>query len=65
LVKEEASSAIHQLSESLNADLIVMGALGRNGIPGLFIGNTAEEVLQNTRVSIMAVKPPSFVSPVT
>jgi nucleotide-binding universal stress UspA family protein len=41
-----------------------MGTLGRSGIPGLFIGNTAEEVLQNTRSSILAVKPPGFVSPV-
>jgi nucleotide-binding universal stress UspA family protein len=64
LVKGEASTAIHQLTDSLNADLIVMGTLGRSGIPGLFIGNTAEEVLQNTRASILAVKPPSFVTPV-
>jgi nucleotide-binding universal stress UspA family protein len=41
-----------------------MGTVGRSGIPGLFIGNTAEEVLQNARASILAVKPPSFVSPV-
>ena len=65
LIKDEASTAIHQVSDELQADLIVMGTLGRSGIPGLFIGNTAEEVLQNTRASILAVKPPSFVSPVT
>ncbi|MEW8084656.1 MAG: universal stress protein [Candidatus Thiodiazotropha endolucinida] len=64
LIKGEASTVIHQISDRLNADLIVMGTLGRSGIPGLFIGNTAEEVLQNTRASILAVKPPSFVSPV-
>ena len=65
LVKGEASVAIHQVSVDQNADLIVMGTLGRSGIPGLFIGNTAEDVLQNTTASILAVKPPSFVSPVT
>ncbi|MEW8508971.1 MAG: universal stress protein [Candidatus Thiodiazotropha sp.] len=64
LINAEASTAIHQMSDHLNADLIVMGTLGRSGIPGLFIGNTAEEVLQNARASILAVKPPSFVSPV-
>jgi nucleotide-binding universal stress UspA family protein len=64
LLKGEAATVIHQVSENLNADLIVMGTLGRSGIPGLFIGNTAEEVLQNARASILAVKPPSFVSPV-
>ena len=65
VVKGEASVAIHQVSIDQNADLIVMGTLGRSGIPGLFIGNTAEDVLQNTTASILAVKPPSFVSPVT
>ncbi|MES9994223.1 MAG: universal stress protein [Candidatus Thiodiazotropha sp.] len=64
LIKGEASTVIHQISDRLKADLIVMGTVGRSGIPGLFIGNTAEEVLQNTRASILAVKPPSFVSPV-
>jgi nucleotide-binding universal stress UspA family protein len=64
LINGEASTVIHQISDRLNADLIVMGTVGRSGIPGLFIGNTAEEVLQNARASILAVKPPSFVSPV-
>ncbi|MES9862950.1 MAG: universal stress protein [Candidatus Thiodiazotropha sp. LLP2] len=64
LIKGEASTAIHQISERLNADLIVMGTVGRSGIPGFFIGNTAEEILQNARASILAVKPPSFISPV-
>ncbi|MET0072524.1 MAG: universal stress protein [Candidatus Thiodiazotropha sp.] len=64
LINGEAPTVIHQISDRLHADLIVMGTVGRSGIPGLFIGNTAEEVLQNTRASILAVKPPSFVSPV-
>jgi universal stress protein E len=46
-------------------DLIVMGTVGRSGIPGFFIGNTAEEVLQCARASILSVKPPGFQSPVT
>ncbi|MEW8624603.1 MAG: universal stress protein [Candidatus Thiodiazotropha sp.] len=64
LIHGDASRVIHQLSDSLNADLIVMGTVGRTGVPGLFIGNTAEDVLQNAKASILAVKPSSFVSPV-
>ncbi len=41
-----------------------MGTVGRTGIPGLIIGNTADEVLQTTKASIHAVKPEQFVSPV-
>lgn len=64
LVKASASKAISSLSEAVGADLIVMGTVGRTGIPGLIIGNTAEEVLQTTKASILAVKPSGFVSPV-
>ncbi|MCW5586505.1 MAG: universal stress protein [Chromatiales bacterium] len=65
LVKGEAAPSIRQLAERLPADLIVMGTVGRSGIPGFFIGNTAEEVLQTTQASVLAVKPRNFVSPVT
>ncbi|MGD2074998.1 MAG: universal stress protein [Gammaproteobacteria bacterium] len=65
LVKGQPAPCIRALSEELQADLIVMGTVGRVGIPGVFIGNTAEEVLQTTRASILAVKPEGFVSPVT
>jgi len=64
LVKGEAAPSIRAWAERLQADVIVMGTLGRSGIPGLIIGNTAEEVLQATETSILAVKPEGFVSPV-
>lgn len=64
LIKGDAAVVIRERSEALGADLIVMGTLGRTGIPGFFIGNTAEAVLQTTRASILAVKPDGFVSPV-
>lgn len=64
LLKGNAAATIHSLSGELDVDLIVMGTVGRTGIPGFFIGNTAEEVLQNARASVLAVKPADFVSPV-
>ena len=64
LVKGEPAASIDQVATSTNADIVVMGTVGRVGIPGLFIGNTAEEVLQTTRCSVLAVKPAGFVSPV-
>jgi nucleotide-binding universal stress UspA family protein len=41
-----------------------MGTVGRTGLPGFFIGNTAEEVLQTATTSVLAVKPAGFESPV-
>ncbi len=45
-------------------DLLVMGTLGRAGIPGVMIGNTAERVLPEVTCSVLAVKPPGFRCPI-
>jgi nucleotide-binding universal stress UspA family protein len=42
-----------------------MGTLGRTGISGLIIGNTAEAILDQLTCSVLAIKPPGFISPVT
>jgi universal stress protein E len=59
------SQAIPELARQLQADLVVMGTLARTGIAGLFIGNTAETILEQLRCSVLAIKPPGFVTPVT
>ena len=45
-------------------NLLVMGTVARDGVSGLIIGNTAETVLDVVRCSVLAVKPPGFVSPI-
>ena len=45
-------------------DIIVMGTVGRTGLPGLFIGNTAENVIDQVDCSLLAVRPEGFASPV-
>lgn len=60
-----AETEIPALAKDLNADLVVMGTVARTGIPGLFIGNTAEAVLYQLESAVLALKPPGFVSPVT
>lgn len=45
-------------------DILVMGTVGRTGLPGYFIGNTAENVLQKISCSLIAVKPDGFISPI-
>ena len=46
-------------------DLIVMGTVARTGIAGFFIGNTAENVLNQVDCSVLTVKPDEFVTPVS
>ena len=64
LVKGLPAKSINQIAKRNNNDIIVMGTVGRVGIPGLFIGNTAEEIFQTTACSVLAVKPDGFKSPV-
>ena len=63
--KGHPNDVIPDLVTRSKIDLVVMGTVGRTGIPGFFIGNTAEEVLGQIDCSVLAVKPPGFESPVT
>ena len=55
---------IARTAQHLGADLVVIGTLGRTGVPRLLLGNTAEKVLETCDSSILTVKPDGFVSPV-
>ncbi len=65
LVKGWPRKVIPELARELNADLVVMGTVARTGVPGFIMGNTAETILGQLDCSVLAVKPPGFVSPVT
>ena len=64
LMKGQAGKEIPRLVEQLSIDLIVMGTVGRTGIPGLIIGNTAEKVLGAVDCSVLTLKPEGFESPI-
>ncbi len=64
LLEGEAGSQIPRLAKERDVDLIVMGTVSRTGIPGLFIGNTAEKILYRVDCSVLAVKPEGFTTPV-
>lgn len=65
VIKGEARKEIPALAKSIEADLVVMGTVARSGVAGLFIGNTAEAILEQIDCSVLAVKPEGFVTPVT
>ena len=65
LVHARPADAIIDFVASHPIRLLVMGTVGRTGVPGLLIGNTAERVLSEVTCSIFALKPRGFVSPVT
>lgn len=55
---------VGRTAEHLHADLVVMGTIGRSGIQGLLLGNTAERVLDTCDCSILTIKPAGYESPV-
>jgi len=65
LIKGFARKEIPSLVKQINADLVVMGTVVRTGIPGFIIGNTAESILSQIDCSLLAIKPPGFVTPIT
>ncbi len=64
-VRGRPETTIPKLVESEGIDILAMGTVARTGIPGLIIGNTAENIVQNLGCSLLALKPETFVSPVT
>lgn len=54
---------IGRLAQHLKIDLLAMGTVGRTGLQGIVLGNTAEKVLGVCECSILTVKPADFVSP--
>ncbi len=65
LAKGSASIIVPKLVKEIGAELIVMGTVGRSGIAGYIIGNTAETILNQINCSVLAIKPEGFISPVT
>ncbi len=55
---------IADLAESLDAGVVVMGAVSRSTLKRLFIGSTAERLIDHLKCDVLVLKPDSFRSPV-
>lgn len=51
-------------AHELDAELVVIGTVGRVGLSAAFIGNTAEHVIDTLHCDVLAVKPDGFESPI-
>lgn len=59
-----AEKVVNDLAESTNAAAIILGTVARSGLAGLFIGNTAERVLEDSNCDVLVVKQADFTSPI-
>jgi len=64
LMEGDPHDVIPAYAGSHSIDLVVMGTVGRSGLAGFVMGNTAERILRSLRGSVVAIKPEGFVSPV-
>lgn len=55
---------ITDIAREHNVGVVVMATVARTGIPGLLIGNTAENVLSRIDTSVLTVKPDEFTTPI-
>jgi nucleotide-binding universal stress UspA family protein len=62
LVKGDRHEVIADFAAQRRINLIVMGTVGRTGIGGVVIGNTAEKVLQRVHCSVLTIRPGALVS---
>lgn len=57
--------ALPEYCRDVAADLVVMGAIARNPFGRIFVGSTAERVLDQLPCDLLVVKPEGFRTPVT
>lgn len=54
---------IPDAAKKLNSALVILGTTGRTGLSAVFIGNTAEHVIDKIDCDVLALKPAGYVSP--
>jgi universal stress protein E len=60
LVAGSPSAAIAATARKTHSAMVVLGSVSRSGLKRLFIGNTAEKVLDDLRCDVLIVKPSRF-----
>ncbi|MCA9009726.1 MAG: universal stress protein [Planctomycetaceae bacterium] len=56
---------IARIAGEHKVDVITMGTVGRSGVKGVLLGNTAERILDTCDCSILTIKPDDYVSPIS
>lgn len=54
---------IEKVAEKIDAELVILGTIGRTGLSALLIGNTAEHVIDRLNCDLLAIKPDGYESP--
>jgi len=61
----QAAGEIVAAAERIEAGVVVMGAVSRSGLKRLFVGSTAERMIDHLGCDVLVLKPAGFKSPVS
>lgn len=64
LLAGNPAEELPDVAESSRAGIVVMGAVSRSGLKRLFIGSTAERVIDRLKCDVLVLKPAGFKTPV-
>ncbi|HKS54856.1 MAG TPA: universal stress protein [Steroidobacteraceae bacterium] len=56
------AQVLPRIAGALHADIVTLGAISRSGLKRVFIGSTAEDVLEHLPCDALIIKPPDFAS---
>jgi universal stress protein E len=62
LIAGHPIDAVRNVARESHCSIVVMGAISRSGLKRVFIGNTAEQLLDRLPCDLLIVKPAEFVS---
>jgi nucleotide-binding universal stress UspA family protein len=65
LLYGQPAFVLPQFVHENDVDLVVMGTIGRTGVGGFVMGNTAELVLRQVTCAVLTVKPAGFTTPIS
>ncbi|HYJ40526.1 MAG TPA: universal stress protein [Steroidobacteraceae bacterium] len=60
VIDRDPVTGISTVARKVRAEVVVMGAVSRSGLKRIFIGNTAERVLNSLPCDVLVVKPAHF-----
>ena len=63
VVEGQAEVVINKFAEQGDAGILMIGSVAQSGLAGLFIGNTAERVLEESITDVLVLKQADFSSP--
>lgn len=65
LVKGNAEKALPRFAQESGVDIVVMGAVSRTSLNSIFVGHTAEQILEALSCDILVIKTSSFKSSIS